>query len=255
MSPNGEVPAQEGARRERRLDFRDTKKHFVRKNGWLPVVQAYSEARDRRVRYLTLCSKEAIDVRYFAQQGCLYRNRDRNQYPSLSFIESDPQDYATIAETLGKPRFSALGRLEDIVLDAGHESHAEFIETFPYDVVNLDFCGDILPHGDHPYNRTLQCISRIIELQSANADEWHLFLTFRAQPAGGSPEANQQLVDRLQGNINAPGVLQEAYGARQLPGDLVTANYSEFLRIGIPKLLAYLATQNSFSFDSESSFG
>jgi hypothetical protein len=69
-------------RRSRRGDFRDPKKHFVRKNGWLPVFESYSAQRARKVRYLTLCAKEAIDVRYFALKGVLYRNKDSNVYPS-----------------------------------------------------------------------------------------------------------------------------------------------------------------------------
>jgi len=255
--PNNEGAEQvQGARHERRRDFRDPKKHFVRKNGWLPVFEGYSILRKRRVNYLTLCSKEAIDVRYFAHKGCLYRNAEKNQYPSLTFVESNPEDYAVIAETLGKVRFSVLGLLEDVILDPAHESHIDLVATFPYDVINLDFCGDILPNGEHPYSRTLQCVAEIIRLQCTLAPDhaWHLFLTFRAQPIGGSPEANLQLSERLLNNIETRADLKEAYGTRNMPVDLANSNYAEFLRIGIPKLLAYTANQNGFRLESDSSF-
>jgi hypothetical protein len=242
-------------RRDRRGDFRDPKKHFVRKNGWLPVFEKYSTIRKRRVRYLTLCAKEAIDVRYFANKGVLYRNAEGNLYPSLTFVEADPEDYAAIAESLGRVALPILGRIEDVLLDASHASHHELIGSFPYDVINLDFCGDIVPVGDHPYAKTLRCIGKIIEVQAncAPRPDWHLFLTCRAQLAMGSPEAHEQLKQRLNGNLERPEFL-EAYGERRPPATLLEANYPEFLRLAVCKLLAHQARQHGYAVDVQQTF-
>jgi hypothetical protein len=88
----------------------------------------------------------------------------------------------------------------------------------------------------------------------APGQSWHLFLTFRAEPVGGSPEANQQLAERLLNNIETQDELKEAYGTRPVPVDLAQSDYAEFLRIGIPKILAYAANQVGFRLEADSSF-
>src|SRR5262245_46691360 len=122
--------AQEGRRRGQQ-DYRDLKKHFVRVNGWLPIFVRHAQARGASLRYLTLCSKEAIDVRYFASKGLLARNDEKNAYPMLSFVESDTEDYAVIAETLGRCRLGVHAKLEDVLLDNSHEVHGVFAASFP----------------------------------------------------------------------------------------------------------------------------
>src|SRR5262245_49132003 len=122
-------------RRTGRIDFRDLKKHYVRVKGWLPAFRTYSAATSGRVQYLTFCAKEAIDVRYFAQKGVLARNEEGNEYPSLTFVESDEEDYAIIAETLGRVRLAIHGDFEMVLLDRGHPRHQDLLGSFPYHVV------------------------------------------------------------------------------------------------------------------------
>jgi len=245
---------QQSARRERVHDFRDPKKHFVRLNGWLPVVRTYAQRHDRRVDYLSLCGKEAIDVRYFAIKGVLYRNADKNHYPTLTFVESEPEDFAVVAESLGKVRLPVLGKFENVLLEPDHLQHQDLVASFPYHVLNLDFCGDIVPRNDHPYSGTLRCVDRVVELQRrSGAVEWHLFLTFKAQRAVTNEDANAQLCQVLEDNLEDQ-VLRNAYGERSLPPQLRDASYPEFLRIGVAKLLAHIARHHGFRCLMESSY-
>src|SRR5437763_904417 len=125
-------------------DFRDWKKHYVRTNGWL---RAFEQCKKHYgdVQYLTLCAKEAIDVRYFAQKGLLARNAEQNEYPTLTFVEADVEDYAFIAESLAKVRLAVHDTLEDALLKRDNPFYEELADSFPYHIANLDFCGHIVP--------------------------------------------------------------------------------------------------------------
>ncbi len=241
-------------RRAGRGDFRDLKKHYVRVKGWLPAFRTYSAATGGQVRYLTFCAKEAIDVRYFAQKGVLVRNAAANVYPSLTFVESDEEDYAIIAETLGRVRLAVHADFEKILLDPGHPRHQDLVASFPYHVVNLDFCGHIVPRKKHPYNETIRCIERIVDLQAgAQAPAWHLFLTFRAQRAHANEEANGQLRDIIDGNLGHDE-FKQAYGDRPAPEQLLGEAYPEFLRVSIAKYLAHAARNRGYALTVESSW-
>ena len=106
----------EKRRRHATSSYRDLPKHYVRKIGWLPVLRKYATARAEGPRYFTLCAKEAIDVRYFRQCGVLPFNPKERSYPTVTFVEREAQDYASIAEMLGQTRLGLLGDLEAIVL-------------------------------------------------------------------------------------------------------------------------------------------
>jgi hypothetical protein len=253
--PPDDFATGEKERKKRLQDFRDLKKHYVRVRGWLPIVTSYSGRRQRKVKYLTFCAKEAIDVRYFACKGVLYRNQDKNLYPSLTFVESNDEDYAIIVESLGKVALGVKASLEDALLNDGHPDHNDLVGSFPHDIVNLDFCGDIVPSKSAPYNDTLRAIDRVVQLQceGACAEPWHLFLAFRAQHSQSNAQANEQLRGILDGNLQTPQ-FKVTYGDRPLPGDLEAQSYAEFLRISVAKFLAAAAERHGYGSRIEGSF-
>lgn len=244
----------EGRRGRAKSSYTDPKKHFVRVHGWLPVFRKYSG--NGGVRYLTLCAKMAIDVRYFRLKKLLPYNDQEKTYPTVTFIEEDAQDYATIAETLGTTRLGLKGNLEKILLEPAvySQDHKALLATFPYDIVNLDFTGDVVPENDPPYNTTIQAIERIIQAQhDGKAKEWHMFLTFRACRSTANDEANSQLQRIIEGNL-ADQAARTAYGAKPNPSALLTNDYKEFLRIGIAKFLTSSAATRGYSFNLENSY-
>jgi len=242
-------------RRSGRNDYRDLKKHYVRINGWLPVFERHARLRDGAVRYLTLCSKEAIDVRYFALKGVLPRSAEKNEYPLLTFVEENPEDYAVIAETLGRVRLGIQARLEDVLLDEEHEEHGSLVGTFPHDIINLDFCGEVMPKKDHPYSETVKCIEKVVSLQAEKDPTcpWHLFLTFRTHRVQQNEEANTQLREILENNL-AKEHFKPAYGQRPPPSQLLDGDYPEFLRLGICKYVAFCAERQGYRMTLDSSW-
>ena len=246
----------ENRRRRARSSYTDPKKHYVRIHGWLPVFKKYAATCRGGIRYLTLCSKSAIDIRYFRLHKLLLHDDKEKRYPTVTFIEEDAQDYATIAETLGTTRLGIKGALEKILLEPATypDDHNALIKSFPYDIINLDFTGDVVPESDPPYNSTIQAIERIIQAQhEAKAKVWHMFLTFRACRSTANNEANSQLQRIIEDNLIDVGA-KTAYGARPVPSMLLTTDYKEFLRIGMPKFLAHSSGARGYVFNLDGSY-
>lgn len=246
----------EDRRRRARSTYRDVKKHYVRLNGWLPVFRECWGRRGDNLNYLTLCAKAAIDVRYFRQKGVLPYNDEQKIYPTLTFVERDAQDYAVIAEALGTTKLGIKGDLEAILVSPAQnaENAARLESSFPYDIINLDFTGEVVRAGDPPYSQTIRAIERIIQLQSeSDCPLWHMFLTFRACRETSNHEADGELRAIIEGNLRNQRA-RTAYGTRPSPRDLRQQLYQEFLRIGMTKFLASSSSQRGYGCTLENSY-
>ena len=238
----------EKRRQRAKSSYKDLPKHYVRKIGWLPVLREYADTRAAGPRYFTLCAKEAIDVRYFRQCGVLPFDPGERSYPTVTFVEREAQDYAFIAETLGQTRLGLLGDLEAIVLHPADfpDEHKRLLATFPHDVVNLDFTGEVVRQNDPPYSDTLKAIERLVELQSSfNLQRWHMFLTFRAAAATTSKPGAEQLRALLENNL-ANDEARQAYGTRPSPTKMFKEQFSEVIRLGAAKVVAAKAAGCGF---------
>jgi hypothetical protein len=246
----------ERRRKGAKSSYRDPKKHYVRLNGWLPVFEEYFKLRNGQPHYLTLCAKDAIDVRYFRQKGLLPYDSEQKAYPTVAFIEKDAQDYASIAEGLGTTKLAIRGDLEEILIrpEDNLENSERLRGSFPYDVVNLDFTGQVVREDDPPYSQTIRAIERIIEFQAAaGCTKWHMFLTFRACPQTSNHEADDELRTIIEGNLQNADA-QAAYGTRLRPDQLVHEQYEEFLRVGITKFLAFSSPSRGYACTLASSY-
>ena len=239
----------ERRRRGAKSSYKDIKKHYVRLNGWLPVFQTYFKLRAGEPHYLTLCAKDAIDVRYFRQKGLLPYDKQEKAYPTVAFVEKDAQDYASIAEGLGTTKLGIKGDLEEILVkpEENAENSQRLRDSFPYDIINLDFTGEVVRADDPPYSQTIRAIERIIELQyAADCEQWHMFLTFRACPQTSNHEADQELRTIIEGNLQN-AVAQAAYGIRLVPDELARHQYEEFIRVGVTKFLAFSSPNRGYA--------
>lgn len=245
----------EERRQRARSTYTDLKKHYVRITGWLPIFLRYKTP-NHHVRYLTLCAKLAIDIRYFRSKGLLFFDSQQRSYPFVTFIERDSQDYAFIAESLGRTKLPLKGDLEEILLKpAEHpKEYKALSDTFPYDIINLDFTGEVVRSADPPYNTTIRAIEKIVELQrQASCRRWHMFLTFRVRRETASGGADDELRRIIESNL-VHAEARAAYGARPAPTDLLAEEYKEFLRIGVAKFLAGIATHQDFTFSLDDSY-
>jgi len=157
----------------------DPKKHYKRMNYWLPPAKTLkSELGSSRVfRYFTLCSRSMIDVFMLAREGVLNYDPIRGTVIHVRFCESDSEQFPEIGELIGIENAGFFGELEELVLfqdnpytaqyqtlesinealeDEGlaidkrqklqtKRTHLYVEASFPYDFINLDFCGYYYP--------------------------------------------------------------------------------------------------------------
>lgn len=245
----------EKRRQRARSTYTDLKKHYVRITGWLPIFGQYKTG-SHHVRYLTLCAKLAIDIRYFRSKGLLFFDKQQQSYPFVTFIERDSQDYAFIAESLGRTRLPLKGDLEEILLNPADypKEFKDLSGTFPHDIINLDFTGEVVRPADPPYNTTIRAIEKIVELQrKASCKRWHMFLTFRVRRETASGGADDELRRIIESNL-VNEAARTAYGTRPAPMELRAQEYKEFLRIGMAKFLAGIAATQDFTFALDDSY-
>lgn len=158
------------------LDF---KKHAKRRTFWLPNVKNLARGiiPARTPRYLTLCASEMIDVFMLVREEILSYSAERGVIEHVRFCEMDEEIFPEIKELIGLEDSGFPEKLEDLALfedddfsaahadpdaiaealqDEGLERgrrdkltlkrrHLQFQASFPYDLINLDFCDYYYP--------------------------------------------------------------------------------------------------------------
>lgn len=160
----------------------DLKKHKKRLRHWLPHWKALAAriGDDRPVRYFTLCSRSMIDVFMLVREELLKIDPENNSINRLQFCECDQEQFDEIREMVAREDAGFFGLLENVVLfkeddftaqfrtlesinakleDEGLQDDLEKVDklllkrthinvrsSFPYDLINLDFCQYYYPH-------------------------------------------------------------------------------------------------------------
>ena len=180
------------------------KKHTKRSQSWLRRARDLSNeiASERPFRYFTLCARPMIDVFMLAKEGILDHDESFGNLADVVFCEYNQEYFPEITEMIGIEGSGFLGELERFVLfeDDGYSSefptlrsiqlelenqdlepehqdilmlkrqHLEFANKFPFDFLNLDFCGYYYPKppGILQINRT---VDRMLELQNRESQD------------------------------------------------------------------------------------
>jgi hypothetical protein len=180
--------------------WNDLKKHRKRVECWLPYWKgvAASLSGRRPMRYFTLCARSMIDVFMLIRAGVLKYDEIDYAIESVSFCESDIEQFNEIRDMVSREGAGFFGSLErlflfedndytgqfptlesiDLEFETLGESvprsraeelrlkrvHLEVVAAFPYDCINLDFCGYYYPEPPDMLliNKTIQ---RILDWQ------------------------------------------------------------------------------------------
>src|SRR2546426_11294437 len=207
--------------------YMDAMKHYVRVFGWTSAAKKrLALVRNRKLKYFTLCGRQAIDVFLFHQAGLI--DFDGKGFPGVCFCESNNSAFASAHEVLGRTLCWRMD-LQDLV-----EEHS-FADQIPFDIINLDFSGTCFPLTDDPFSSTLKSIRAIIELQKRY--DFDLFVTFRAQRSHDNEKAIAELKENMEHNFECYSSLREEFEKRtSSPLDqLAEKAYADFLLITIPK--------------------
>lgn len=216
------------------------KKHKKRLRHWLPHWKdlAARIGDDRPVRYFTLCSRSMIDVFMLVGEELLKIDPGNHSINRVQFCECDQEQFGVIREMVAREDAGFFGRLEDVVLfkeddftaqfptlesvnlkleDEGlqhdledklllKKTHIYVRSSFPYDLINLDFCQYYYPRPPGML-RINETVERLLEWQqrtSEDSEDVHLeefILTVTCRYDVEFPkEAEKRLTELIQNN-------------------------------------------------------
>jgi hypothetical protein len=215
---------------------RDPIKQYVRRFGWLRIIQDYVERRqkdgvDRPLRYLTIPGSNASDIGLLWRAGLLDRTNDGFPYVAICDETSAEEVMANLGKLLGYS-----GRLFH---KAVKWPQGELCSLFPFDVINLDLCGAVITGALNrdTAKRRLTGIRWIFRLQRGQG--FILLLTASADDR----KARNTFEGVLADNLDNEDAFREAYLSRYgtLDPEPYQQDYRALTQVIIPKIIARMA--------------
>jgi len=277
-----------------RIDYEtDITKHFVRTDGCLDAFRyrnrkIKSAIRGKRrhvpISYFTFCAASAIDVFMLEQNGLIARERRSGRLEHVYFCECDEVEFSKISNLIGSADAGFMEKFEDFVLFEDNDTtkgkdgfddrekvssdpsirrkfsckalQRRFIELFPFDVLNLDFYGNLFPPRAHVYSPLLQSIKRIFEWQTRRSslddhkcEGFTVFLTAYVNRADLNVQAVENLALTVRSNLQRFPELAQAFESRFLHRDpelLIEQDFPVFFSIILPKIVANIAIEHGW---------
>jgi hypothetical protein len=216
---------------------RDPIKQYVRRFGWLQVIQDFVKRRqddgvDCPLKYLTIPGANASDIGFLWRAGLLVRTADGFPYVAIC----DKENADTVSRNLGVLLGVSDRWFHEALCD-------EFESLFPFDIVNLDFCGAMIT--GHPKRhravRRLAAIEQIFRLQRGQS--FLLLLT-----ASTDDESAHQILEELLVDNFDQSPFTEAYLSKYgvLDATPFQGNYRAFVRLVLPKLVGWIARDSCY---------
>lgn len=208
-------------------------KQYVRKNGWLKIIKNYlgrrsQEGFDRPWKYLTLPGPNATDI------GLLWKHRLVQSTPDgkLNVAICDREHSEKVATNLG--RLGTLLAVSDKWLHQELEDpRSELRNQFPFDVINMDICGCLIPPKAKDNLKALRWIFRLQQGRS-----FLLLLTTKPNDA-----ALDVLEKNLRHNLQKEKMFKEAYVKEFGTDDPrpCMKDQTNFVQLIFPKVIARFA--------------
>ena len=238
----------EALRGYRRWEFHPTKQ-YVRQHGWLEPVQSYLERRagaqvGDHWTYLTLPGEDALDVGFFHQKGLL--DRRLGVWETLAIC--DRYFGAQVVNRIGQPMKGwAQCTIEDLVFQPEHP----LTSNFPYEVINLDYCGPLLFGANDrlQVGRHVTALRRIFALQRRCS--FMLLLTTKNGRQAFSHVAREMMTELLQWNIENDEAFRSRYQSSFGSEDAVacTDDFPQFAQLVLPKVIADCAREWAYEIE------
>jgi hypothetical protein len=252
----------------------DPLKHYVRIKGWLPLcrdrqrrLQERRAKYRRRLRYFTFCAVNAVDVLMLDVAKVIHCSTT-GKFDTVFFFDRTPD---LVTETLlripGSVGFA--GKFTETVLVQLDESDPlappidqkdtlevrrkqtlqatkrYFIESFPFDVVNLDLEDMTFKARDPIPGDVIRSLSSLCEWQKRPLisksnqellDGFTLLFTTRIGPAELREDYAAMLLESLQRNVADDGSLRDMLRQRNglEVGQLQEEDFAIFFELGVP---------------------
>jgi len=222
----------------------DILKHFVRFHYWKRRINRLMRAREiQSVAYFSLCADTAFDARLFKQEE-LIDFKVQRPIP-FAFCEYDPDRYDLLTRVFPSPCQGFFGRLEEIATDVGNEVYSKFWGSFPYDVINLDFWGDI-HKAHHPTHNVFYAISAIVSQQAPLIKPYELWITWRAKPDRVELQIRDEYKGIISQNLKQVESFKERFEEVHKNINPNRLSTEDLVNIGFIKWLLFIANR-SFS--------
>ncbi len=231
-------------------DEKDLLKHYIRKQYWRRRIEILRRDNapilGQGIRYFTFCSKYAYDVRYFISNRLINL---KGESPPFVFVEFLKDDFDFLSDRFISRYRTATGfygSLAEIATSSSHKDYGEFWGTFPYDVINLDYLGDILKtNTDRIGENDFYAIQSIIFKQSLLRRPYELWITMRAKQGRFENVVKQEFRKIIQHNVDN---YKATFGARFNDSHPGISNASELddehlFLTGYIKWLMYVSKQ------------
>lgn len=213
-------------------DFRD--------KFWLPYIEKLTK---KPIKYLTLYCPPAMDVRHFCEKGFIEFKND--VYQGVVGVTWDRKGYVHTIENLeGRLEQFKIGKIYNFL----RENDKRFIEKFPFDVINLDYCNHLV---NNYVSDNLEDIEGITSTQKdKGCDRFVLFITSRTDrnaPRGGFLQPfMKELKHRIKLNIDK---VPEFKGKYDILFSQKDPTYNEFVSIGIVKFVSNMLAEKGYSIE------
>ena len=281
-------------------------KHHVRTNVWLPMAKEQlkavraavkTEKNKRRLRYFTFCAVGAIDV-LMLDLAKVVRTSDNGRFDTVFFFDKDDERVAETTRRIpGAVGF--VGDFVDAVLlddpqeativdtgDALQPSQTEldelgirqrqrqlsvrrsFIQSFPFDVINLDLEEFLFRDRDEYPGRLLNAMRKLFAWQrrplslpkraDTALDSFTLFFTTQIGPPNLSEDYRARLEGNLTTNLVADATLRDLLQQRAGEGDIPTLrgkDFDLFFKLAMPKMLAATLMEADWYVDPDRGIG
>lgn len=233
---------QEALEGYQRWEFHATKQ-FVRRYGWLEPVKDFVNSRAEAGlsdawKYLTLPGKDALDVGLLYREGLLEWQDDR--WPTLAIC--DRQFATLVVSRIGQPM---MGSIKATIEEVIHRPDHRLTSNFPYEVINLDYCGPLLLTANHRLAvlQRVAAMRRIFALQRRCA--FLLLLTTQDGLGKFSRTARDMMKELLRWNIDQDEQFRREYGTAFGSLDVLACSkdFVRFAQLIVPKVVADCARE------------
>ncbi len=241
-------------------------KHCTRFYGWLPASKEFKKRKgDSKIKYLTLCDTNAIDIFMLEMEGVLQRDSNHT-LTGVTICEMDENKLADIFKNVNPPLRESIvkGKIQQLLLfkdtpelqamDPDEDVRNREVRRklnmrrdalslqagFPFDIINFDPCDSII----NPNKEMFLAFKKLFEFQR-DIDE---FLIFSTTPVHLDDVTNALFREDFKQNIENHEVIKIASEAtlNTLEYDAIDDDNKK-AAIGFAKaLIAKLSIKNGF---------
>jgi len=268
-------------------------KHHIRVNAWLPAcrrrLKAVQAEKARRLRYFTFCAIGAVDV-LMLDVAKVIRRSENEKFDTVVFFDKNSDAVnETLKRIAGSIGFN--GNFTDIVLLDPHatagpdddllgsnvsqeddaetrqaqrdkQQHLQFIQKFPFDIMNLDLEEFLFKDKDPTPGRVIRAVRKLFEWQRRPLHQkgyteerlrgFSFMFTTQVGPDQLADDHRAALVNALNANLaqfaDLPDKLLERWGTGQ-PQQLLEQDFEKFFKLAVPKVIASIAWDEDWYVD------